>query len=348
MGLIDIDAQQKGEGAGLYKIASEHVSVEISTLGATIVSLLLPDRFGQWADVVLGFDSPEDYLTMPGNLGATIGRYAGRIRSGEFFLSGKKVILDKNRGMHTIHGGPEGFHQRIWSVLEYTPSSVCMELISPDGDQGFPGELRVRTSFGVEKNCFRIVTACSSDATTVCSLTNHAYWNLAGHSSGTIDRHWLMLASGKCLEADDENIPTGKFLDLAGSAHDFRMSRQLRGIEADHTMLLPGEGIRFAGQLSDPDSGRSMMLYTDFPAIQLYTGDHLPKEMPGKHGACYGPRSGLCLETQFYPDSPNHENFSSTILAPGECRVNHTEFVFHAGSEQACGSHNIMESTNYE
>ena len=308
-----------GSLAELCEITSPCASVMVSTLGATVVRLLLPDRGGQWEDVVLGFDTPEEYLTKPGNLGATIGRYAGRIAGGQFHLHGELIQLQQNRGHHTIHGGPVGFHQKLWTVLEHRKDRLVLELVSPDGDQGFPGKLTVQAEFHLEHDMLTLWTRAVSDRDTVCSLTSHTYWNLAGHASGTIDGQVLTVCSDSCLETDEDAIPTGAIQPLKGTQLDLRQPTVLQSVEADHTFLLGEDpAARFAGRLEDPASGRWMELSTDLPGVQIYTGDHLREKLGGKDGAVYGPRSGVCMEAQFYPDSPNHPQFSSTLLKKGE------------------------------
>ena len=320
-----------GGQAELCILSTPKVRLTVSTLGATIVSLSLPDRYGVWKDVVLGFDTPDEYMTQPGNLGATIGRYAGRIGGGQFPLNGKTVQLDRNRGRHTIHGGPVGFHQKLWTVTELSQQALELELVSPDGDQGFPGTLTSRIRYSLEDDTLTLDIAASSDADTVCSITNHTYWNLAGHESGTIDGHILCVAAESCLETDADTIPTGAYLPLAGTPLDLRQPTRLRGIEADHTFLLAADGGDPAARLQDPESGRWMELSTDLPGVQVYTGNHLPQTLPGKGGAVYGPRGGVCLEPQSYPDSPNHPHFPSTLLRAG--REMRHQIRWHFGVE---------------
>jgi aldose 1-epimerase len=309
------DILPDGRGVSLYTLENEYIRVTVSDLGATVTELALPDRQGQWRDVALGFDTPEEYLTKPGNLGATIGRYAGRIANGRFPLNGEMVQLMCNRGKHTIHGGPDGFHRRLWTVEEFGKNRIVLQLVSPDGDQGFPGTVTCRTALTMMKNSLTMEFWAESDRDTVCSLTSHTYWNLAGHNNGTVDGHVLMVDSETCLETNEETIPTGEFLPFEG----LRQGAVLNSVEVDHTLMLrEGDEMRFAARLEDPESGRWMELFTDLPGLQVYTGDHLPEGMGGKNGAVYGQRSGVCLEPQSWPDSPNHPHFPNTILWAGE------------------------------
>lgn len=309
-----------GRIAELCTLSSDTVRVTISTLGATIVSVCTPDKSGVWADIALGFDTPAEYLEKPGCLGATIGRYAGRIANGAFLLNGNMVEVMKNRGIHTIHGGPEGFSRRLWSVRTLEDDHLELELFSPDGDQGFPGAVTIQADFTLKGNTLTLKTTAASDADTVCSLTNHVYWNLSGHDSGTVDGQLLSVPAREYLETDADTIPTGRKLSLRGTELDLQTPTLLETVEADHSFLLPFSDGRMqpAGRIQDPVSGRWIELSTDLPSVQVYTSDHLPETMTGKNGAAYGPRSGVCLEAQFYPDSPNHADFPSTILHKSE------------------------------
>lgn len=312
-----------GTEAELCHISSEMMQADISTLGATIVRIKLKDADGLWTDVALGFDTAQEYLTRPGNLGATIGRYAGRIANGTFPLNGEIVSLLQNRGSHTIHGGPEGFHRRLWAVTGKSDKYVEMELRSHDGDQGFPGNLTVQVVFSVDSTVLKMDAWAVSDKDTVCSLTNHVYWNLAGHDRGTIDGHLLVVPAKAYLETDSEKIPTGNILPVGTGMPDLQAATPLEGLSFDHTYLLAKDGdLHFAAWAMDRFSGRQMKLWTDLPAVQVYTADSFPENTPGKSGANYGPRSGFCLEAQYYPDSPNHPDFPSVSLKANE-KVHH-------------------------
>lgn len=329
-----------------YKIyGSGGEAAEISTLGATLVSLWEPDPNGHVDDIVLGYDSDTEYLKNPGNLGASIGRYANRIANGSFVLNGRCVSLTKNRGNHTIHGGVEGFHMRVWNIMGLAQNGIVLSLVSPDGDQGFPGELFVTATFSFPRpHVFTIEYAAHCDQETICSLTNHTYWNLAGHEAGTIDDHILMVDAEYRLESDHELIPTGHVVQLRGTAFDFLTPQRLGSVFSkigtdpeltrvnglDHTYLLSGENIFLAGSLLDPNCGRSMEIWTNQPSAQIYTSGNLPEGLRGKKGIAYGPHTGFCFETEQYPDAPNHSNFPAANVLPGVAKHYITEYRFHS------------------
>lgn len=319
-------------------------TAEISTLGAALVSLWMPDRAGRLEDVVLGFDRAEEYLTRPGCYGLSIGRFANRIANGRFPLEGELIQLAVNRPPHTIHGGPEGFHTRLWDVAEQTGNAVSLTLFSPDGDQGFPGNFTVTARFALEQpGVLTLTYTVRSDETTVCSMTNHAYWNLAGHTAGAeaVARHRLWVEADQRLETDETGVPTGKLLDVAG-VFDLRQGRPLgdifaeigsepeitRALGFDHPYLLRGNGFRKAARAEEPVSGRSLEVWTDLPAVQVYTAGNREPDTMGKDGAPYGPHTGFCLETEECPDAPNHPNFPSALLRAGEEKCCRTEFRF--------------------
>ena len=301
-----------------YTLKSDSVQVDILTLGATIAAVRTPDKNGVWADIALGFDTPEEYIECPWCLGATIGRYAGRIANGRFVLNGKLVQVAQNRGDHMIHGGTVGFHQRVWEVCRADDTCLELKLFSEDGDQGFPGAMTVWVTFLLENNILTLEYSGTSSADTPFNMTNHVYWNLAGHSSGTIDEHVLMVPAQEYLETDKDKIPTGRVLQLKDYGLDLRCPVKMESVHADYSFLLPDDGkMNLAGTVYEPSGGRWLKVMSDLPSVQVYTADGMAV-MEGKNGAIYGPRKGMCLETQFYPDAPNHENFPSAILRAGE------------------------------
>lgn len=292
----------------------------VLSFGATLQWLRLPDRGGRPVDLVLGYDRPEDYARRPGAVGATVGRFANRIAHGRFTLDGRVYELPRNQdGRHHLHGGPHGFGLRHWSLeLEPRAGAVLLRLVSPDGDAGYPGRLEVccRYALGAD-DVLQIEMEAVTDAPTPVNLVNHTYWNLAG--GGTIDGHVLQLHADRVLETDGELIPTGRIMPVAGGPFDYRRPRRLddRGApNLDHCFLVEGRGLRPVARLEDPASGRVLELSADQPGVQVYCAGKL--DVPGRGGLHYGPRSGLCLETEALPDAPNQPHFPSAILRPGK------------------------------
>ncbi|HMQ33231.1 MAG TPA: aldose epimerase family protein [Chloroflexaceae bacterium] len=310
------------------------VEAEILTFGGTLRALRAPGRDGRTADIVLGFDDLGPYLGPHPYFGSLVGRYANRIKAGRFSLGGATYSLAVNNGPNHLHGGPGGFHHVHWQAqpLEAPDGpSLTLAYSSPDGEEGYPGQLSVVVSYTLtDTNDLRIDYEARADRETVLNLTNHAYFNLAGE--GTILGHELQLAASRFLPIDDSSIPLGELRPVAGTPFDFRQpaqlgprlgtdDEQLRLVQGfDHCFVLdkgPGE-LAFAARLSDPESGRTMEVYTTQPGVQLYTGNYLDGSITGKGGRRYGRHSALCLETQHFPDSPNQPQFPSTVLRPGE------------------------------
>jgi aldose 1-epimerase len=320
---VTIEPAGAVEGVAVQRaILRNEAGLEAAVLsfGATLQWLRLPDRDGRPVDLVLGFDRPEDYARLPGAVGATVGRFANRIAHGRFTLDGRVHELPRNQdGRHHLHGGPRGFGLRHWSLeLEPEAGAVVLRLVSPDGDAGYPGTLEALCRYALgEDDVLRIEMEARTDAPTPVNLVNHTYWNLAG--GGTIDGHRLQLFADRVLETDAELIPTGRILEVAGGPLDYREPRRLddRGPpNLDHCFLVAGRGLRPVARLEDPASGRVLELSADQPGVQVYSAAKL--DVPGRGGVRYGPRSGLCLETEALPDAPNHPHFPSAILRPGE------------------------------
>ncbi len=317
-------------------------SVSFIDWGAHWVEACVPDRNGTLRDVVLGFDSAEGYFRDTSFLGACVGRYANRIGKASFPLNGKEYPLYANDGVNTLHGGREGFDKKLFTcqALE-EPGKDCLifTLQSSDMEEGFPGELLFRVSYAWgEDNVLTVRYWARSTKDTVVNFTNHAYFNLAGHGSGKVLEHLLTLASPVTTQVDDGLIPTGAFLDLTGTAPDFSSEKRLGAMfDAPHPMVqavngldfnyvIPGEGLRFAASLYDPQGGIRLKITTTEPGIQAYSGQGLNKT--GKKGAQYGPYSGIALETQHYPDSPHHPAFPSTVLRAGDEFESVTAYAF--------------------
>lgn len=311
----------------LYTLDNGWMKACISNFGGVLTQLHMPDGEGRNADVVLGFDSLQDYL--PGSLhfGAVIGRCANRIAAGRFELDGEVWNLDKNeRETHHLHGGATGFHKRLWNARiddDEKEDRLVLERISAHMEEGYPGELMLRISYGLNsKNELRMEFHAETDRLTIVNLTGHSYFNLAGHDAGTVAGHELMIDAGVVTEVDDDLIPTGRLLNVKGGPLDFTTPRLLedafRNHEAgyDYNYILE-KGETPAAVLRDPESGRTMELYTDAPGLQFYTGHFIPDKTRGKNGCTYRPFSGLCLEPQDFPNAVNIPEFPSVILRPG-------------------------------
>ncbi len=305
-----------------YDLDNGRISCSVLDYGCTLRSLNVPDRNGIPVDVVLGYDSLKQYASLSGRLGATIGRFANRIAEGRLPIDGKVYQLSVNRSPHHIHGGFKGFDKRIWDVIEEDDSHVTMRLVSEDGEEGYPGRMVVTSTYRLEGTSLVLEQRAESDRDTVCSLTNHSYFNLSG--GGTIDRHKVSIDAGRHLTTDDKGIPTGEC--EAEGYMDLREPRALSS-SYDHCYLLDSEDD--CATCYSEDTGIRMTVSTDMPAMQLYTGDGL-KDVVGKNGRTIGRRSGVCFETQFPPDAPNNRFAEMCILRKGERYDHRTRFGFES------------------
>ncbi|HLO93030.1 MAG TPA: aldose epimerase family protein [Burkholderiaceae bacterium] len=321
------------------------------TLGGIVTGLWVPDRQGSSANVVLGFDQLDDYVHRNPFFGIIVGRYANRIAGARFELDGQTHVLSSNEGPNCLHGGAEGFGLRLWHAEQDTPradeaAALCLSLTSPDGDQGFPGELqvRVRYSLSATARSWRIDYEATTDRPTVVNLSHHDYFNLAGHGSAL--QHRLTLPASRYTEVDERLIPQGH-APVQGTPFDFRQAtpigsrvgethpQLLLGKGYDHNWLLDApldaDGLRLAAALEDPLSGRRMEVFTSEPALQFYSGNYLDGGPAGRGGRIHARGDGLCLETQHNPDSPHHaasDDWPSTVLRPGQTWRSTTVHVF--------------------
>jgi aldose 1-epimerase len=306
------------------------IELKLLALGARVVELWAPDRDGDRADVVLGHDRPEDYLTVGGYIGATCGRYANRIARGRFALDGRDVVLDRNEGAQQLHGGSAGFDRKIWDVTSQSAEHVSFTTRSGDGEMGFPGALDVVCTYRlVGQHGVLIEMTATTLAPTVVNLANHTYFNLAGQGSGEVLGHHLKLYAGHYTPVDPANIPTGEIRTVDGTPFDFHALRpigqDMPGPDGfDHNFCLSEPLVPMAGQLlrpcaelRHPPSGRALRLWTSEVGVQVYTGAHFDGTQPGKRGARYGKFAGVALETQKFPDTPNRPQFPSARLDPG-------------------------------
>ncbi len=316
-----------GEDVFLYTIARAGITAEITDCGATLVKLWVPDAQGNLADVVLGHDTPQEYLDSSTFFGATVGRSANRIQGASFTLAGNTWTLPANEGKNNLHSGPDFYHARRWAVLSHTADTIVLSLRSPHGDQGFPGNADIQVTYRLdEKKGLHIVYDALCDRDTVFNLTNHSYFNLAGHENQEAAMEQLLSMPARWFNPDNaESIPTGEKRSVAGTPMDFRSPKPIgRDINQDYDALNLQGGYDHnwevfcnpCAQLTDPHSGRTMAVYTDCPGVQFYAGNYVDNE-PGKGGIRYGKRSGICLETQFYPDSIHHPEWPQPITKAG-------------------------------
>ncbi len=335
-----------GTAVDIYSLTDKQVEVRIMTYGGIIVSLRTPDRNAKFDDVVLGFDSVDQYIAKnTPYFGALIGRYANRIAHGSFQLDGKTYSTPKNNGDNTLHGGIRGFDKVVWSGKQI-PDGVELTYVSEDGEEGFPGKLTTTVRYTLSGNALRIDYSATTDKDTVLNLTNHAYFNLAGQGTGDILGHVVKIDAAQMTPVDAGLIPTGEMKPVAGTPFDFRKphavgeridvnDEQLRlGRGYDHNFVLEhraGE-LKEAAEVYEPTTGRILQVLTDQPGVQLYTGNFLDGTITGKEGRVYKQRYALCLETQHFPDSPNHPKFPTTELKPGEKFHSVTVYKFSAGS----------------
>ncbi len=336
-----------GTAVDLYVLKSSEVEAHIITYGGIVQALKVPGKNGKVADVALGFDSIDGYTGGPkpnsAFFGALIGRYGNRIAGGKFALDGKTYQVPQNDGTNALHGGLKGFDKAVWKAKEI-PHGVELTHVSPDGDQGFPGTLTTVVRYTLIGKDLKIEYSATSDKKTVLNLTNHTYFNLAGQGNGDILQDQVKINASHYTPVDDKLIPTGELAPVEGTPFDFlKLTTVGARIDADNDQLKKGHGydhnwvldssggkLAEAAEVYEPSSGRVLQVLTDQPGVQFYTGNFLDGTITGKDGKVYGHRSGLCLETQHFPDSPNHPKFPSTELKPGQKYHTVTIFRFSA------------------
>lgn len=342
-----------GRSAELITLTNAHgAGVAITNFGGIVVSFTVPDKNGHMDSIVLGKDTLAEYEAGHPFFGALTGRYANRIAKGKFTLDGKEYTLPVNNGPNSLHGGKEGFDKKLWAVSSKGEKEgapyVVLTYTSPDGEEGYPGTLKCEVTYSFnDAGELRIDYKATTDKPTVVNLTNHSYFNLAGHGKGKILDHVAQLPCSRYTETDADLIPNGQIKNVDGTPLDFRKPARIGdridqfdflplkyGAGYDHNFIIdekPGT-LRLAAKVTDPGSGRTLECLTTEPAVQLYTANHMDKAVKGREGRTYDFRGAFCLETQHYPDSPNHPEFPTTTLRPGET-YRHT-CVYRAGTDK--------------
>jgi len=319
-------------------------SVTLSSLGAGIVSVIVPDRDGKLADVVLGYDNAADYLYDGPCAGKVPGRFANRIAKGTFVLDGQEYRLAVNNGPNALHGGPQGFQNQIWNAAVSADGKIVFTLFSPDGYEGYPGNLIAKAVYSWSDECvLELTLEAETDATTIVNLTNHVYFNLAGHGTGSVTGHKLWLKASHYLPTDETQIPTGEYAPVEGTPMDFTKPKAIgRHMYAPFKALKIGKGydhcwviddykaglLQHVATLSEAGSGRSVEVSTTQPGVQIYAGNWLEGCPVGKNGAIYHDYSAVAIECQGFPDAPNKPAFPSPVLNPGEQYKHIIKFTF--------------------
>lgn len=341
-----------GGEALLYQMRNKNgLQVDVTNLGASITALYMPDAKGAFDDIVLGYDTAADYLAGDAHIGAVAGRFAGRISGGKVAINDQEYQLSQNNGEHHLHGGSMGFNKHFWAAeTSESEDSACIKLslVSPNGDEGYPGRLGVTVAYTLTDDDALIINYTAlSDQITIYNPTQHSYFNMGGHRAGSLDGHEVTILADHYLPQTGDAIPTGEIATVAGTPMDFRKSKPLtEDIDADfpaikqargfdHQWVMQGgmtDATKLVAEVSHRASGRSMQVTSDAPGVVLYTANMMPEGVVGKQGAVYGARHGFCLETQGYQDAPNHPNFPSCVINSGELWQSQTTFTFKVSS----------------
>ena len=343
----DFQTTIDGKKTDLFLLQNKETKVYITNYGGRIVSLITPDKNGNKSDVVLGFNSIDNYLKANGKYhGSLIGRVGNRIAKGRFELNGTVYNLPKNNGENHLHGGPEGINNQVWDVKSMGDNSIVLSYISEDGAMGYPGNLAMEVGYQLSESNEVIITyKATTDKSTPVNLTNHAFFNLAGEGSGTINDHLLTINADQFTPVDDSLIPLGDNISVEDTPFDFRIGKAIGqdlNVQETDTQLSRGKGYdhnfvlnkTYVGELSlaatvvETKSGRKMEVFTKEPGVQFYGGNFFKSKDIGKYGKAFGYRESFALETQHYPDSPNQPNFPNIILNPGEVYSTKTIYKF--------------------
>lgn len=329
----------------LYTLMNDNgMEVCITNFGARIVSIMVPDKNDKMTDVVLGFDNIEDYINVPSDFGATIGRYANRIGQGKITIDGQEIQLPQNNYGHCLHGGPTGWQYSVFKVNQPDNKTIKLTVESPDGDNNFPGNVMASVTYTLtDNNAIDIRYEATTDKKTVINMTNHSYFNLNGDPSINSMNQILYLASDSITPVDSTFMTNGEMMAVAGTPFDFNTPKAIdqdvnnydneqikfgKGFDHNWVLKTKGDINQLAAKLTSPITGITLEVYTDEPGIQLYTGNFLDGTVKGKNGIVYPQRASVCLETQHYPDSPNKAHWPSVVLEPGKTYTSHCIFQF--------------------
>ena len=350
LAISDFKQELEGDSVDLFVLKnSAGMEVCITNFGGRIVSVMVPDKTGKLQDVVLGFDSLSDYLKYPSDFGASIGRYANRIKNGQITIDGKLIQLPQNNFGHCLHGGPKGWQYQVFKNVKQTGDSLLeMTRLSPDGDMNFPGKVSAKVSFKLTKdNAIDIAFEATTDKKTVINMCNHSYFNLSGDATKTITDHILYVNADNFTPIDSTFMTTGEIVSVKGTPMDFTRPKAIgkdiskyetlqlkNGNGYDHNWVLntAGDVTKQAVKVSSPESGISLEVFTNEPGIQVYTGNFLDGKTKGKKGVVYNQRAAVCLETQHFPDSPNKPQWPSVVLEPG--KVYKSNCIYKFGIEK--------------
>ena len=340
----NFQAEVNGKQTQLYTLTNANgMEVCITNFGGRIVSIMVPDKNGEMKDVVLGFDSIADYINVPSDFGAAIGRYANRINQGKLVLDGDTIQLPQNNYGHCLHGGPTGWQYQVYAGQQVNDSTLQLTMQSPDGDNNFPGNVTAHVTYTLKgDNSIDIKYDATTDKKTVINMTNHSYFNLSGDANTTVLDNILYVNADSITPVDSTFMTTGEMLALEGNSMNFKNAKSINegidmtneqvkfGMGIDHNYVLNTKGNmeEVAARVVCPSTGITLEVYTDEPGIQVYTGNFLDGTVTGKKGIVYQQRVGLCLETQHYPDSPNKPQWPSVILEPGQTYQSHCIFKF--------------------
>lgn len=337
----DFNAVVDGKNVALYTLKAGDITMQVTNFGARVVSLWTPDRNGNYEDIVLGYNNIDMYLNNPGErfLGAVVGPYANRIADGTYTIGEETYVFPKNNNGQTLHGGDKGLDMVVWDVTEVTDSTMVLEYLHADGQEGIPGNLKIVMTYALASDGeFRVDYLAETDKTTHVNLSHHSFFNLKGEGNGTINDHVLMINGSATTPVNEVLIPTGEIADVTGTPFDFRKPKEIgldlaaedaqlaNGGGYDHNWVLDRQSccaLELAASVYEPASGRFMEVLTDQPALQFYGGNFFDGSTCGKYGRPLNYRESFALETQKYPDTPNHEDFPSTLLNPGE-KYTHT------------------------